>query len=118
MKYEDIIRKFFKTYKSKREMKNELERVKNELGRVAKEPVKIIRETCDVIPIKCKRRIDRYDINYLNEQEKDAMYARVKYSIEKEMFNYLIENKIIKFEEIPNFYDGVTELIGYMKVVR
>lgn len=115
MKYEDIIRKIFKNYKSKREMKKELEQL---LELYKNEPVKIIREKVDVIPIKCERRIDRYEINWLNEHEKDAVHERIKYSIKKEMFDYLIDNNIIKFTEEINHYEDCVKLTGFMQVVR
>lgn len=116
MKYEDLIRKIFKKYKSKRELKKELEQLFERY--ITQKPVKIIRETYDVIPIECKYKIDKNNIIFSNELEKNEIFKRAKYSIEKEIFDYLIDENIINFKEQVNQYENAVELIGFMKAVR
>lgn len=112
MKYEDVIRKIFKNYKSKRELRQELELLRNE-------PVKIIKETFDLMNVKCTRLIDPYDMHLLgSEAEKDLAYGRIRHSMEREMFNYILDSGAFKiYREFDN-YEHKEKLTGFIQVVR
>lgn len=119
MKYEEIIRKFIKSYKSKRELKNELEVLERyKINEYKTNVIKITTDTREIIPIVCKRSINRFEINYLNEQERNTMYERIKYGIQRELFDYLVENNLVEFRVESNLYECCDEFIGTMKVVR
>lgn len=113
MKYEEIIRKIFKNYKSKRELYKELDIKNNQAV-----PVKIIDKTSDIVSIKCKRAIDRYDMNYLNEQERNIQYEKIEYEIKREMFDYILDNNLVKIHRQLNPYENTEEFIAFLEVVR
>lgn len=81
-------------------------------------PVRIINKTADIIPIRCKRSIDRYDINYLNERERNIQYEKIEYEIKREIFDYIVDNNLIKIHRQVNAYENTEEFIGFLEVVR
>lgn len=115
MTYEEMIRKIFKNYKSKRELKCELEAHKNDYKI---DTIKTTKTTCEIIPIKCIRTIPQCNINYLNKEARDIVYKRIDYEIKREMFEYIINNDLIKMHRQFNVYDNAEEFIAYLEVVR
>lgn len=113
MKYENLIRKIFKNYKSKRELKQELKKLYSE-------PPKIIykEQKLNLMNLKCTRLIDPYDINLLNQQERDLAYERLKHDMEREMFNYILDSKAFKFYKEFDNYEYKEKLTGFIQVVR
>ena len=111
MKYEDLIRKIFKNYKSKRELRQEL-------NQLASEPPKIVKERLDLMNIKCTRFVDPTDINLLNQQERDLAYERIKHDMEREMFDYILDSKAFKFYKEFDNYEFRDKLVGFIQVVR
>ena len=115
MKYEDLIRKIFKNYKSKRELKKDLEYY-SEYFR--KQPVKIVGKPLDFMNVKCCRYIDPYDINLLNQQEKDAAYERIIHDMQREMFDYIVDSKAFKFYREFDNYEYKEKFVGFIQVVK
>lgn len=115
MKYEEIIRKFIKSYKSKRELKNELEKYKNEYSINC---INYMTSIHKIENINCKYSIDRYDVNYLNEQQRNIQYEQIMYNIKREMFEYIVDNNLIKIHKQFNVYENKEEFIGFLQIVR
>jgi hypothetical protein len=114
MKYEDLIRKIFKNYKSKRELRQELKEL-------ASEPPKVIykEQKLDLVTLKCTRLVDPYELHHLgSEAERDLAYGRIRHDMEREMFDYLINSKAIKFYSEFDNYEFKEKLTGFMQVAR
>ena len=112
MKYEDLIRKIFKNYRSKRELKQDLEQLRRS------EPVKIVKEPLELIDIKCCRLIDPLDINLLNQSEKDLAYEKIIHDMQREMFDNILDSKAFKiYKEFDN-YEFREKIVGFIRVVK
>lgn len=114
MKYEDVIRKIFKNYKSKRELRQELKQL-------ASEPPKIIykEQKLDLVTLKCTRLVDLDDMHLLgSEAEKDLAYGRIRHSMERQMFNYILDSGAFKIYREFDDYEFKDKLVGFIQVVR
>lgn len=114
MKYEDIIRKIFKSYKSKRELRQELKQLASEPPKVVYKEVKL-----DLLTLKCDRLVDPYELHSLgSEAERDLAYGSIQHSMEREMFDYILKSGAFKIYREFDIYEHKEKLTGFIRVVR
>jgi hypothetical protein len=95
--------------------------LRQELKQLYNEPPKVIykEQKLDLLNLKCTRLVDRYDLHLLgSEAERDLAYERIRHDMEREMFDYLIDSKAIKFCSEFDNYEFKERLTGFLQVVR
>ena len=114
MKYEDLIRKIFKKYKSKRELRQELNQLYNEPPKVIYKEQKL-----DLVTLKCTRLVDPYELHSLgSEAERDLAYGRIRHSMERQMFDYILKSGAFKIYREFDDYEFKEKFIGCVQVMR
>lgn len=91
------------------------------MEQLANEPVKIVykESNLDLVTINCKRLVDPYEIRSLGSQEeRDLAYERIRHSMEREMFEYIVKSGAFKIYEEFDDYEYKEKFIERIQVMR